>query len=174
MAIFNLTATRYASRRLVAEELGDLLLRIEANIISTGSNASGRTIRSMEVITEDDYAALVGRKFFGTLETGRRAGLIPYGFSGIIYQWMIDKGVHATPYRYKDGRMEKQEHADRGMASAIAWKIAREGSKLHREGGRADVYSQEIPRTVERIREKMMSLVETELQSIKLNGGFKL
>ena len=131
--------------QLVADELEQLKNRIIGNMRSAGEVASGRTIRSLQVISDDDGAALISAQDmpFGVLETGRRGGKVPYRFSQIIYDWMQAKGMHGTIR----GNMT-QEKADLGMAYAISHTIAQRGSSLFRRGGRSDIYSNEIPRTV--------------------------
>ena len=68
----------------------------------------------------------------------------------------------------------EQERADRSMAAAIAHTIAKSGSSLYRKGGRDTIYSQEIPKTIERIEAKLSTFVEAVvMEQIKLNktGG---
>lgn len=139
-----------------------------------GQNASGRTIKSLHVEQpSEEETLLYGRNFFGVLETGRRSGKIPYGFSGIILQWMRDKGIHGTSMPYKTNKPHKytpQERGDMSMASAIAHTIATKGSKLHRTGGRDDVYSKVVPDAMKRLSQRIMSLVHMSVGSIKLNN----
>ena len=122
----------------------------------------------MEQPSEDE-TILWGHKPFGVLETGRRAGKIPYGLAGIIRQWMKDKGLHGTPILYKgqgDHKWTPQERGDLSMAGAIAYTIAKRGSRLHRLGGRDDVYSNVVPETLERVRQRLISLISTEVSHI--------
>lgn len=163
-----------AASIILREEVERAKQLIVSHILANGQNASGRTIKSLAVEqpTEDEVI-LSGRKPFGVLETGRKAGKVPYGFRGIIMQWMKDKGLHGTPMPYKTDRQHKytaQERGDMSMASAIARSIATKGSRLHRIGGRADVYSNVIPQTMQRIRERLIFLIHMSADSIKLNN----
>ena len=90
-----------AARVIVQEELEQLQQRIAANMVKANEVASGRTLKSMHVETDVQKGTLFGRAFFGVLETGRRAGRVPRGFDQIIFQWMQDKNVHASPLPYK-------------------------------------------------------------------------
>ena len=159
--------------QILSEELGSLRSTIINNIRATGQWASGRTAASMQVIVSGNTGELLGRKAFGTLETGRRGGRVPMDFQSIIYQWMQDKGVHADPMPYKTSRPHKyteQERADRTMAYFIARTIRREGTKLYREGGRDDVYSRVIPTIIERINSRLSGIYVAAVTSqIKLN-----
>ena len=161
-----------AARVIVAEELDALRLAIISNMQRAGEVASGRTIDSLHVESTEQEGTLFGRAYFGVLETGRKGGRVPRGFAQIIYKWMQDKGVHADPIPYVRTGAHKyspQERGDRSMAAAIAAKIRKEGTRLYRTGGRADIYSNEIPRTVERIRKRLVFLISQAITSIPLN-----
>lgn len=159
---------------LIAEELEQLKQRIIMNMQTAGQVASGKTIASLFVERRANGGALVfrGKMPFGVMETGRKGGKVPYGFSSIIYLWMQQKGVHGQPMPYKRKGLHKyseQERADRSMASAIAHTIARSGTKLYRDGGRKDIYSNEIPTTIASIRERLLPLMREQIRNIKLN-----
>lgn len=163
--------------RVALDELESLKGEIAANMAAAGEVASGRTIASMRV-TDDGAgtATLWGRKPFGTLETGRKAGRVPRNFGAIIYQWMMDKGLHsAAAMPYKRGGLHKyseRERADRSMAWAIARTIERKGTSLYRAGGRADIYSNVIPGAVQRIAGRVASITLASVAGqIKLNGN---
>lgn len=159
---------------IMREEADRARLLIINHIRINGQNASGRTIKSLHVEQpSEEETILYGHSPFGVLETGRRSGKIPYGFHGIIMQWMRDKGIHGTPMPYKTNKQHKytpQERGDMSMAGAIAHTIATKGSKLHRTGGRDDVYSNVVPDTMKRLRQRLMSLVQMSVASIKLNN----
>lgn len=160
-------------RLIMTEELENARQLIINHIRANGQNASGKTIQSLRVEASEENGILWGHRPFGVLETGRKAGKIPYGFAGIIYQWMKDKGVHATPVPYLTDRPHKyseQERADRKMASAIAHTIAKKGSALHRKGSRNDVYSNVVPQTLARIRTRLITLIKGEVSHIVINN----
>lgn len=162
-----------AASIIINEELERAKEIIIQHIWANGQNASGKTVKSLRVEVNEEGGTLYGRNFFGTMETGRRAGKIPYGFTGIISQWMKDKGIHGTPIAYKTNGTHKytpQERGDMSMASAIAHTIATKGTKLHRDGGRADVYSNVIPETMERLGNRLMQLIHMYIETIKLNN----
>lgn len=164
---------KQAARIVIEEELLALRDKIVNNMREAGEVASGRTIASMRVTTSADGGTLWGRAFFGVLETGRRAGKIPKGFRGIILQWMRDKGLHGDPIPYKTDKPHKytpQERGDMAMAGGIVWNIQHLGSHLFRAGGRADIYSNEIPTTLQNIDSRIFRLVHMSVESIKLNN----
>ena len=148
-------------KSILSNALSSAKKQIQSNLADTGTNASGKTSQSLVVTVTDSSGELTGRFAFGTVETGRRAGQVPSGFRHIIYQWMQDKGVHAEV----QGR-RSQESADRSMAYFIARKIAQEGSKLYRDGGRKDIYSNVLPITIERVRKELTNVYVININSI--------
>lgn len=159
-------------RLILQEELETLRMNIISNHLKAGQKASGRTAASMHVEVSEDSGTLWGRNAFGVLETGRKAGRVPKDFQGIIMQWMKDKGIQAAPIPYLTNRPHKYTPQQRGtlrMSYLIARKIRREGTKLFRAGGRQDIYSPEIEKTMERIETRMVSLIKSKIEHIKLN-----
>lgn len=159
-------------RLILQEELEKLRMNIISNHLKAGQKASGRTAASMHVEVSEDSGTLWGRNAFGVLETGRKAGRVPKDFQGIIMQWMKDKGIQAAPILYLTNRPHKYTPQQRGMlrmSYLIARKIRREGTKLFRAGGRQDIYSPEIEKTMERIETRMVSLIKSKIEHIKLN-----
>ena len=140
---------RAEQREILIQELSDLKKRITKNHISAGQKASGRTIASLTVETGDTFGQLTGRKFFATLETGRKAGRVPGNFQSIILKWMHDKGINVPK--------------PKSFAYLVARKIAREGTLLHRMGGRSDIYSKEINITLPRLIKRLGDDQVTEL-----------
>lgn len=144
------------ARKVVQEELESLKKRIIDNHLRAGQKASGRTIASMHVETSDDGGVLFGRRAFGTLETGRRGGRVPKGFYYIILQWVRDKGI--------------QVEKPKTFAYFVAKKISREGTSLFRQGGRDDIYSNEIPKTTESVLSRITGLLGASVEHINLNS----
>ena len=148
--------TKIEAKRIINEELLSLRQRIIDNHLRAGQKASGRTIQSLRVEATEDEGILFGRKAFSTLETGRRGGRVPAGFYHIILQWVKDKGI--------------QVEKPKTFAYFVARKIAREGTSLYRRGGREDIYSSEIPKTVESIGKRIMGLLTMEVDNININS----
>lgn len=160
-------------RQILQDELEELRLAIIEHHLSAGQKASGKTAASMHVEVTETRGTLFGRSAFGTLETGRKAGKVPAGFTGIIKQWMKDKGIEAEPIPYKTDRPHKYTPKERGentLAFLIARKIKKSGTQLFRQGGRSDIYSNEVPVTTRKIGERLLEMLSTEVKSIKLNN----
>lgn len=143
-------------KQVLSEELEELKKRIINNHVAAGQVASGRTARSLRVEVTDDAATLYGRRAFGTLETGRKPGRVPQGFYQIILQWTKDKGI--------------QVDNPKSFAYLVARKIAREGTRLYRNGGRTDIYSNEVEKTIENIMNRVFGVLDKEIEHIHLNS----
>ena len=163
--------------QVLTEELSRLAERIKENHRRAGQVASGRTLRSITYEVTEDRGMLFGRFPFGTLETGRRAGAVPLAFDAIIRQWILDKGIPVEPIPYIrmpsetwQPKYTPEERGLRTMASAIATKIRKEGTALYRNGGRTDIYSNEIPEAIKRIEERIAKVFSLTIDSIHINA----
>ena len=129
-------------RQILREELEDLRRRIAANMANADQIVSGRTRDSMQVEIRDNGGVLTGRRAFATLETGSRPWSkqpkrVPKFFADLIGEWIDKRGLDMNKW-------------------AVAHTIIRKGSKLYREGGRADIYSPELQPTIDRIGERIL------------------
>lgn len=149
--------TKQEAQSIIGEELESLRKAIIAHHLAAGQRASGRTERSLRVEFTEDTGALYGRQAFGTLETGRSGGKVPKGFCEIILQWAQDKGI--------------QVDKPKSFAYLVARKIAREGTKARREGSFVDIYSQEIPKTVQHILDRLFGVFAKDVEHINLNSN---
>lgn len=132
---------RAEQAKILNEELDDLRKRIISNHIAAGQKASGKTIKSIQVEVGENYGQLTGRKFFGTLETGRKPGKVPANFKDIILKWMQAKGINVPQ--------------PKTFAYLVARKIMIEGTALYRIGGRSDIYSEEINKTIPKLVKRL-------------------
>lgn len=144
-----------ATRKIIETELNSLAERIKQNHRAAGQVASGKTINSINVQASDEYVGLYAKSYFGVNETGRKPGNVPKGFYSIILKWIEDKGL----------QFDKPKTA----AYFISRKIASEGSKLFRDGGRSDIYSIVVDESKRKIESEIGRQAITELTNIKLN-----
>lgn len=108
--------------------------QIRQNLSNTGTTASGNTAQSLryDVTQEGSKATLkvIGKPYFAVVETGRKP--TPQytkpseDFVKSIKEWLQARGKDTSP------------------AYAIAKDIHKRGTKLFREGGRQDIYSNVI------------------------------
>ena len=130
-------------RLILREELEDLRKRIIENMGKADQIVTGKTRDSMQVEVQGLSGVLTGRQAFATLETGSRPWSrppkrVPRFFADLIGEWIDAKGLDLNKW-------------------AVARTIIHKGSKLYREGGRADVYSPELQKTIDRIGDRIMN-----------------
>lgn len=143
--------------RIMRSELDALRLRIIERHINAGQKASGRTIASLHIEMLEDKGILWGRQAFEVLESGRKGGKVPKGFYKIIQQWVNDKGI--------------QVKNPKSFSYLVARKIANEGTSLFRKGGRTDIYSTDMDKTIENIKNKVFGIFEKDVEHINLHNN---
>lgn len=138
--------------------------QIQANLSATGTNATGKTSRSLrfEVSAKGDTQFLQvigGRKYFMTVETGRKA--TPQytkpstEFVAAIKEWMEAKGIDGPAY---------------GIAKAIHQR----GTKLFQQGGRKSIVSNVINQgLIDQISKDILAQFATAYlkSTVKIYGG---
>lgn len=129
-------------RQILREELEALRSRIIENMSKADQIVTGKTRDSMQVQVRDNAGVLTGRRAFATLETGscpwsRKPKRVPKFFADLIGEWIEARGLDLNPW-------------------AVAHTIIHKGSKLYREGGRSDIYSPELQKTIDRIGNRMV------------------
>lgn len=161
------------TRRVLSEALAKLRSNIIVNHLEAKQAASGETARSLRIEDTPIGAVLLGRKYFGTLEDGRKAGPVPRNFNDIITQWIIDKGIMVKPIPYVRRASAKwqpkytpQERGLMSLAGAISHTIREKGTRLHRQGGRKDIFTNEIETTVSAVKKELTVIYVTEIQSL--------
>lgn len=132
---------------MLSEWAENVVVRIQENLDSTGTTASGKTKESLEYELTDTGVRILGRQYFQGVELGRPAGKVPYRFQDIIRQWMKDKGI--------ESQFGEKEWQKRNAAYLIAQKIKESGTQLYRQGGRSDIFSNVINEEVENLTEKI-------------------
>lgn len=129
--------------------------RIKSNLDTTGTTASGRTKDSIEVVALDGELTIYGRRFFEGVETGRPAGKIPYRFQDILYDWASAKGILAN--------FGDTEYKQRSALYMVGQFIKNHGTKLYRDGGRDDIYSNVITEMLPELEEKLTIAVKESI-----------
>lgn len=133
-------------RQILLEELEALRGRIAENMASADKVVTGGTRDSMQVSVQGLAGVLTGRQAFATLETGsrpwsRKPKRTPKWFADLIGEWIDNRGLDLNKW-------------------AVAHTIIHQGSALYRSGGRADIYSPEIQKAVDRIGDRILSRYE--------------
>ncbi len=129
------------------EEFGnDTVSMIQANMDKAGSNASGDTRKSLRSTVSGKVLKVSGKDFIYVLETGRKPGKRPPIFK--ILKW-LNTVKASVQYTIDD-------------ANKIATKISKEGTTLHKEGGRKDIITPAISNV--RINKLMSDIADAELK----------
>jgi hypothetical protein len=101
----------------------------EAGQFVTGASAAAFEVR----ITGADSGELLGPIYAGVFERGRKPGKVPYDFKKVIMDWASAKGL-----TFQDRKQFER------WASAVAWKIRREGTSMYRSGKSIDIFETPI------------------------------
>lgn len=121
-------------------------------------NASGRSVASLTVAVNGNVGTLYGSKSFLAMERGRKGGKVPYGFVGIIKQWIIDKGISVAPIPAKRRNAKYTPH-ERGLnsfAGAVAYTIMKEGTRLYRDRAFNDIFTSAVNEELELMSKELM------------------
>lgn len=121
----------------ILEQYGESTVsKIRANMHSTGTDATGKTSKSLRFEVKQEGSKLIlnilGKKFITVIETGRKPTpdkKPSKQFVESVREWVKAKGVDASPY-------------------AIANAINKHGSKLYQSGGRQDIFSNVINKSL--------------------------
>lgn len=129
-------------RQILLEELEDLRKRITDNMAGADLIVTGRTRDSMTASVQGNAGTLTGRQAFATLEKGsrpwsRRPKYVPRFFADLIGEWIDKRGLSLNKW-------------------AVARTIIDQGSRLYRRGGRNDVYSPELQKTIDKIGQRVV------------------
>lgn len=139
----------------ISQSLNDAVVGIKNNLTTKNINATGKTSESIRVVEldADKHWQIVGGGQncapIATLEVGRKGGKVPMGFTEIIYNWGIAKGM-------SDWSMES--------AAKVAWKIKRKGTNRHEIN--EDVYSTIITTTKENISKEAVKFAAFEVKQV--------
>ena len=77
---------------------------------------------------------------------------MPHWFHDIIEQWISDKGLDLNAW-------------------AVSYNIIHNGTRLYQSGGRDDIFSSEIPKTIDSIGEELLAAYDMQItEMITLNN----
>lgn len=145
---------------MLSEWAENVIVRIQENLDSTGTTASGKTKESLEYELTDTGVRILGRQYFRGVEEGRPAGGIPYKFQDILYDWAKAKGILSS--------FGDTESKQRSALYMVGQFIKNNGTRLYREGGRTDIYSDVINEEVENLTEKIfLNISESIVEGLK-------
>lgn len=159
-------------QEMLQRHLENVKARVAQAMADNSRNASGRSVASLQVVVSENVGTLYGSKSFLVMERGKKPGKVPFGFRDIIKQWIVDKGISVTPIPSKR-RVTKYTPYERGLnslAGAIAYKIMKEGTKLHRDNSFNDIYTTAVQEELAALSEEMMLFAADSIAEINNNA----
>lgn len=153
---------------LVSDALKKCIDEIKSNSKAAGQVATGKTLASLEWKLEqsgNDYVAIIlGRKYFGSLETGR--GVYNGGKSDIrafnerLMEWFRARGIHSE-------MSDEQLYLE---ANRLRWYINKYGTRLYQRGGRKDIFTPAEEAFKDTLQEQLAVLFQRQIETMFLNG----
>lgn len=157
---------------ILRSHLEHLRTTIINRIAENNRNVTGRTAASLTINVSGNSGSLTGSGSFLAIERGRGAGKVPYNFVGIIKEWIVNKGLtyKPIPAKRKNVKYTPKERGLNSFAGAVAYKIMKEGSRMHRDNLYNDIYTTAVNEELEALAGE---LVITSAQSIaEINRNF--
>lgn len=156
-------------RNIVTSHLNAIKDGIASRMAQQNRIASGRTLQSLVIKATDTGGSLEGSSTFKYLENGRGPGKIPMGFYDIIKDWIVAKGISYQQMAPKNGTPEQGLTR---LSGAIAHTIMTKGTKLYRDHGYNDIYSELMEKELDLLAKDALGVFEVEvdkLQDIELD-----
>lgn len=152
---------------LLSNAFGKCIAEIKSNSERAGQVATGKTLRSLEFTLEQQgtayIARILGRPFFGTLETGR--GVYqggkgdPRGFNQRLIEWMKARGFQC-----------KDEAEYERQANRLRWHINKFGTKLYQKGGRKDIFTPAVNDLTEFLEQELIVFYTHKIEEMFTRG----
>lgn len=152
---------------ILSNALERCITAIKDNSTRAGQVATGKTLRSLEYTLQRQgtayLARILGRPYFGTLETGRG----PYSggksdsraFTLRLVEWMKARNFQC---RNEDEYMR--------MANYLRWKINKFGTRLYQRGGRKDIFTPAVADLTEFIKKELVVFFEHTINDMFTKG----
>ena len=163
-----LALTNLGIDTLLSQELEKCVEQIRINSKNAGQVATGKTLRSLEWRLEkagnDFIAQILGRKYFGSLETGR--GIYNGGksavkeFNDALVEWFRARGIHT----------EMSDEQLRLEANRLRWYINRYGTRLYQKGGRKDIFTPAVQAFQETLQQQLVSFFQKQVADLFTKG----
>lgn len=159
-------------QEMLRRHLENVKAKVTQAMADNSRNASGRSVASLSVSVSDNVGTLYGSKSFLVMERGKKPGKVPFGFRDIIKQWIIDKGISVTPIpsKRRDTKYTPHERGLNSLAGAIAFKIMKEGTKLHRDNGYNDIYTTAVREELAALGDEMVLFTADSIAEINNNA----
>lgn len=147
------------------------------NMASHQRNVTGKSVRSLTTqVIGNGEAIMYGSSSFLAMERGRAGGRVPRDFFSIIKQWVVDRGISVTPIKpkpTKNGNVRRNvkltpyERGLNHLSGAIAYRIIKDGTRLHRRNQFDDIFSTSVEENTKEMFDKV-SFYISEIVTEKL------
>ena len=140
------------SKKVLAEEGEKFITNVRKNIQNKGLTKTGATQTSLRKDLPPDTLIVWGRKDFQNIETGtspQEAAKLDFNlFRKRLYNWANYLGISwgSTKERFS-------------FAWNVSNKILKFGTKLYRDGGRKDIYSNELQPLYDSISDRIGKII---------------
>lgn len=148
---------------IVQQHLDAVRTGIIQRMTQQGCMASGKSASSLAVSATDTGGYLEGSSSFLVMEHGRGPGKVPKDFNSIIRSWIVAKGISYQDLIPKNGTPEQGLTR---LAGAIAHSIMTKGTRLYRDHGYNEVFSELLEQEVEKIASETSAVVELEVDEL--------
>lgn len=165
-----LTLTNSTLDTVVSDALKVCIEEIKQNSRNAGQVATGRTLKSLEWRLDqqgnDFVAQILGRKYFGSLETGR--GVYQGGKANIkqfnenLVAWFKARGIHSE-------MSEEQLYLE---ANRLRWYINKYGTSLYQRNGRKDIFTPPVEGFMQTLQEQLIFFFKEQIEN-KFTEGFQ-
>lgn len=154
-------------RGMLDKAFSTCVATIKNNSRNAGQVATGKTLRSLEYRIKAQgagyVATILGRPYFGNLETGRgvyQGGKpAPAGFNQRLIEWMKARNFNC-----------KDEKEYLRMANYLRWKINKFGTALYRKGGRKDIFTPAVADLTEFVEKELVIFFTTAMENSFTKG----
>jgi len=152
------------NKDIIDKFLNKIVEGIKASQVSQGRVTSGKSLQAWEVRSTEFSGQILGASYAFTLETGRKGGKVPRSFREIIFEWMKSKSIFQA----------ESIRGQKSIAYFIAKKIAEKGTKLHIDGGRSGILTDNLKETeIKEFEALLAKNVNFEYQSVILKAFAK-
>ena len=164
----NLDLTNTTLDTVVRDALKVCIEEIKTNSKNAGQVATGRTLKSLEWRLnqegEDFVAQILGRKYFGSLETGR--GVYNGGKSNIkqfnenLVAWFKARGIHSE-------MSDEQLYLE---ANRLRWYINKYGTILYQQNGPKDIFTPAVEGFMQTLQEQLIMFFKQQIEDKFIEG----
>lgn len=151
---------------IIQQHLETVRTGIVQRMQQRGRMASGKSAASLAITVSEAGGYLEGSKSFLSMERGRGPGKVPKNFTSIIKDWIIAKGISYQGLIPKNGN---QEQGAMRLAGAIAHTIITKGTRLYRDNGSNDIYTELLNEEVTKMANETSGIFELEIDRIQEN-----